>query len=64
MIHLIDDGLTERRREMLHMFSRGLAQKAIAAHYGVCVGTVKAEKFKIIRQIGRDEFRKRVFRNG
>jgi DNA-binding NarL/FixJ family response regulator len=64
VIHLIDDGLTERQRLVLLRLSQGVPQTAIARELGVCAGTIKACKFSIVRHLGQRLYRQRVFRNG
>ncbi len=55
--------LTLRQREMLALLSIGMTLKDAATVMGINYGTAKRHKFELVARMGKDRFRKAVFRN-
>ena len=49
---LIENGLTERERQVMRLVAQGLANKEVGRHLGVSEGTVKIHLHKIYEKLG------------
>lgn len=55
--------LSPRLLEVLHLTSKGMLEKEIARALDVELKTVKTHRTKIRKVIGRDAYRRAVYRN-